>query len=341
VSFQVSTWVPVRTALSRARYAGFATVLGAVLLVANVLLDHNLVTTSGSLQTFSALAPLALLAIAVTPSLLSGHGGIDLSLGPLAGFCTVLIGTYLNAGVLGEQYVVIPAALVMGLGLGLLNGLIVTVGRIQPIVATLGTYLVMVGLADHYQPGSGGTVPAWLGNISGSIVDVAIVAAVVAGWVAMKRTQFFRWLLAVGRDDRTAYTSGISVTAVRTAAYAIGGLIAGVAGLEMTALISASDSTIGPSYTLTSVAAAALGGTSLAGGAGGILGSFVGALDIFLIENLLTLANVSVFALDLVYGAVLVFAVIVNALVSREGLAVLRAYLPLPERGLGEGASVT
>jgi ribose transport system permease protein len=328
----------VRMAVARSRYAWFATLLAIGLLIANAERDPTLLTRNGALQTFSTLAPLLLLAIAVTPSLLSGHGGIDLSLAPFAGFCTVLIGTYLNSGSLGQIYVVVPICLVMGLLLGLGNGLIVTVGRLQPIVVTLGTYLVIVGISEHFQPGSGGTVPGWVTSIYGSWTDVWIVAIVIIVWLLAKRTQSFTWLLAVGRDDRTAYASGISVTTVRTAAYAAGGLIAGVAGLAMVGLISGSDSTIGPNYTLTSVAAAALGGTSLAGGAGGILGSFVGAVDIFFVENLLTLSHLSVFALQLAYGAVLVVAVVVNALIiSGEGLAVLRAYVPFRIGG-GSGA---
>jgi ribose transport system permease protein len=288
------------------------------LLIANVVRDPQMLTSSGALQTFSTFAPLALLAIAVTPSVLSGRGGIDLSLGPYAGFVTVLIGTSFNSGVLGEPYVLIPLVMVIGLGLGLLNGLLVTVVRLQPIIVTLGTYLVISGLASYYSPGSGGTVPSWIDGISGSVTDVVIAGVVVVAWLVWKRTQYFTWLMAVGRDDRPAYVSGISVIRVRTVAYAVGGLIAGVAGLELTALISGADSTVGSSYTLTSIAAVALGGTSLGGGYGGLLGAIVGALNIFFIENLLTLANVSPFALNLVYGVILVVALIINGATARR-----------------------
>jgi ribose transport system permease protein len=321
-------------------YAAFATLVLIGLLIANAVLDPALVTATGFLDAFATFAPLMLLAVAVTPSVLSGHGGIDLSLGPFAGFCTVLIGTYLNTGALGQPYVVVPVVLAMGLLLGLVNGLIVTMGRLQPIVVTLGTYLVVTGLADHYFPGSGGTVPGWVGAISGSWSDVGIVAGVIVVWLALARTHYYRWLLAVGRDDRTAYASGMSVTAVRTTAYVIGGLLAGVAGLLLTALISGSDSTVGPNYTLTSVAAVALGGTSLAGGAGGLLGSAVGALDIFFIENLLTLANVPVFSLSLAYGAILVVAVVINGVVGRQSARLTRGGLRATGANLAAEAGV-
>lgn len=298
-------------------YAAFATLVFVVLLVVNAVIDPSLLSGTGMLDAFSTLAPLALLALAVTPSVLSGRGGIDLSLGPFAGFCTVLIGTYLNTGVLGQSYVVVPIVLGLGVMLGLVNGLLVTVGRLQPIVVTLGTYLIFTGLAEHYAPGSGGTLPGWLDAISGSWSDVVIMLVVVGAWLALARTNYFRLLFAVGRDDRTAYASGVSVTGVRTTAYVIGGLFGGVAGLLLASLIRGAEATVGPSYTLTSIAAVALGGTSLAGGAGGMLGSVMGALDIFFIENLLTLANVPVFSLDLAYGAILVVAVVINSAVGR------------------------
>lgn len=321
MSTRIRSGIIVRLASSmfiRYGYALFATVLLVGLLIVNVIRDPSLLTSSGTLDTFSTLAPLLVLAIAMTPSMLSGHGGIDLSLGPYAGFATVLVGTYLNAGALGSPWVVVPLILAGGLALGLVNGLLVTVVRLQPIIATLGTYLIVSGLAENYAPGSGGTVPAWVTNISGHILDVIIVLCVILIWLIGKRTQFFTWLMAVGHDDRTAYSSGIPVVAVRTAAYAIGGILAGVAGIVLTALISGASSTVGAPYTLTAIAAAALGGTSLAGGSGGLLGAIVGALDIFFIENLITLANVSPFALNLVYGAILVVALIINAAVARR-----------------------
>jgi ribose transport system permease protein len=299
-------------------YAAFAVVMFIGLLAFNFVRDPYLFTRTGALQAFSIVAPLILLALAVTPSVLSGHGGIDLSLGPYAGFVTVLIGIHFNTGILGSPYVVVPLVLILGAALGLFNGLLVTVVRLQPVVVTLATYLALSGLAEYYAPGSGGTVPNWIVNISGTGTDVAIVAIVLVVWQLGKRTHWFTWLMAVGRDDRAAYAAGIPVTAVRTTAYVLGGLLAGVAGITLTALIGGADSTVGPTYTLTAVAAVALGGTSLAGGLGGMLGAVVGALDIFFVENILTIFNVSPFVVNLAYGVILVVALVINAAVSRR-----------------------
>jgi ribose transport system permease protein len=111
---------------------------------------------------------------------------------------------------------------------------------------------------------------------------------------------------------------------VRFIAYVITGLFSGVAGLMVTALIGSADPNIGPTYTLIAIAAVALGGVSLAGGKGGLTGAVIGAIDIFLLQSLLTAFNVSTYVLQVAYGAILVAAVILTALqdrLSRKGAA--------------------
>ena len=115
--------------------------------------------------------------------------------------------------------------------------------------------------------------------------------------------------MTVGSDDRAAYTAGVDVTRVRFIAYVIGGAFAGVAGMSLTALIGSADPNVGPAYTLLAISAAALGGVSLAGGRGGLLGATIGAIDIFLLQSALTFFNVSTFVLQVAYGAILVFAI--------------------------------
>ena len=118
--------------------------------------------------------------------------------------------------------------------------------------------------------------------------------------------------MAVGSDDRAAYTAGVDVTLVRFISYVMTGLFAGFAGLMLTALIGSADPNIGPTYTLIAIAAVALGGVSLAGGRGGCLGAAIGAIDIFLLQSVLTDFNVSTFVLQIAYGVILVLAVIAD-----------------------------
>lgn len=302
-------------------YSAVAVALLAVLLAINGVTDQQMFTTAGIVTATATAVPLVLLAMAVTPSMLTGRGGIDLSLGPLAGFITVLVGTYWHSGPVSEPVLLILLCLGIGGALGALNGAIVTAFRVQPIVVTLGTYLVLSGLAENYAPSNGGTVPAWLeawtGSIGGIPVAVVLVGVVSVAWVLLRRTSYYTWLMATGADDRVAFTTGVKVGRVRILAYALGGSMAGLAGLALTALISGGSSSVGPPYTLVSIAAVALGGTSLAGGRGGVFGSVVGALDIFLIENVLTVLNVSVFGLDIAYGVILIVAILGNAGASR------------------------
>ncbi len=119
--------------------------------------------------------------------------------------------------------------------------------------------------------------------------------------------------MAVGSEDRAAYTSGVNVPLVRFIAYVLAGLFAALAALSLTALIGSGDPIIGPGYTLIAIAAVALGGVSLAGGVGGLTAAFLGAACIFLLQSMLTAFNVSTFVLQAVYGAVLVLAVCLNS----------------------------
>jgi ribose transport system permease protein len=123
--------------------------------------------------------------------------------------------------------------------------------------------------------------------------------------------------MAVGSDDRAAYTAGVPVTKVRFIAYVMTGMLAACAGLMLTALIGSADPNIGPTYTLIAIAAVALGGVSLAGGRGGLTGAAIGAIDIFLLQSVLTAFNVSTYVLQIAYGVVLVVAVIMTALQER------------------------
>lgn len=266
-------------------------------------------------------APLIGAALASAPVILAGRGGIDISVGPVMGLVSAVVikVLYLDAGI-SSAFVLWPAALLIGAGIGAFNGFLATVVRIQPIVSTLGTYLILTGLTLTILPAPIGPAPAWLGAMAGgwSFLPLGIVALL---WWALGRTPFTGQLLAVGSDDRAAYTAGVNVTATRFLAYVITGLLAGAAGMMLTALIGSADPKVGANYTLIAIAAAALGGVSLAGGRGGLLGAAIGAIDIFLLQSLLTAFNVSTYVLQVAYGVILVAAVVLTALQDRKGVA--------------------
>lgn len=296
----------------------FAALLCLVLAIANVTQNPGLLKAGPLAGTLAAAVPLIIGAFAVTPSILSGGGGMDLSVGPLMGFVNVLVVAVLMPWNLGDWWAAVPLLLAVGLIVGALNGWLVAVARLQPIVATLGTFLVLSGINLWLLPTPLGPVPDWFAKLSGQVGGFPLPLVFVAGaaivWLALWRTPFVRTLLAVGGDDRVAYSSGIDVTQLRIIAYAIGGLFAAIAGLALTALIQSADATVGPPFTLQVITAAALGGISLAGGRGGLWGSAFGALTLFLIQNLLTNYGVSVFWQQVVFGVTLIAALVLNAM---------------------------
>jgi ribose transport system permease protein len=299
------------------RTYSFAAVLFAALMIANLATIPQFVSPANIAGTLAVAAPFVLAAIASTPSILSGGGGIDISIGPLLGFANVLFISQLLPHGLGGPLPAIAIILALSAVVGAINGLLVVVVRLQPIVATLGSYLVLSGLALELMPQPGGTAPAWIvrfngtfGHVPGALILVAIPVAL---WLAMQRTAYYRALIAVGGSERSAFSAGVNVALVRCLAYVIGGFFAGFAGLALTALVQSGDPTLGPQYTLIAITAVALGGTSLAGGRGGIAGSILGALSIFLIQNLLSALNVSSYWNQVVYGGILVVSLVINA----------------------------
>jgi ribose transport system permease protein len=216
---------------------------------------------------------------------------------------------------------ILGITLLVGVASGLLNGIMVAIVRVQPIIATLGTYLAYQGITLEMMPMAGGQAPDWLvglANNRGGVFGVPLLlVALGIAWLAFERTAFRRNLLAVGGDARAAYASGVNVAAVRIIAYVIGGILAAIAGLVFTAALGSGDPRVGVPYTLSSIAAVALGGVALSGGRGGMLGSAAAGALLFLIQTLFTLAQVSIFYIQIMYGVILFLALTLNAAAER------------------------
>lgn len=291
-----------------------AALLGALLLLlANVGFQPSIANRGNWAPTVAVAAAFILTSMAQAPAFLSGGGGIDLSVGPLAGLVSVLV--------VKSETSNIAVVLAIALGVGLLSGLIIgfLVGyvRIPPIIATLGAYLFYSGLAIKLLPTPGGKVPSWLTALAGNVGPLPgmwiLFLAVTLLWVALMRTAFRRNLFAVGGDARAAHTAGINVALVRCGAYVLSGVLSATAGLAFLAVLGSADANAAPPYTMISLAGAALGGVSLLGGRGGLLGAAAGGAILFLIQNLLGLAQVSVFSLQIAYGLILLVALALNS----------------------------
>ena len=299
------------------RETGLAAALLFVLLIVNAILNPEWLAPGAWGRVIGLAGPLVAASIASMPSILGGRGGIDVSIGPLMGFINVVIVKTLMTDLgVSSPWIIVVAALVIGAGVGALNGILTTVIRIQPIVATLGTYLVLNGATFTLLPAPAGSAPAWIKSLAGpfSIVPLTGMAAI---WLLIKRFTVYDWLMAVGSDDRACFTAGVPVSLIRFLSYVLGGVFASVAALMLTALIGSADPTLGPTFTLVAISAVALGGVSLAGGRGGFIAAVVGAAAIFLLQSALTYFNVSSFVLRTVYGAILVVSVALNALTNR------------------------
>lgn len=306
----------VNRLIVRAPYSAPAVTATVILLVITSLLNPGFLTRGGWVSAASAAIPFIVLAVAQAPAIISGRGGLDLSLGPAAGLIAVVVAAKVVPTGLDGPLIVLPVAIGMGAAVGLVNGLLVAVARIPPIIATLATYLVYAGAATQLLPSPGGTAPIWLTAVTGTLgplPGVVIVFVILAAlWLGLMATAFRRNLFAIGGNDRAAFASGVNVTATRLCAYVLTGVLAGLAGLLLVAVLGGADATTGPPYTLVSIAGAALGGVSLTGGRGGLLGPAFGGATLFLIQNLLSFIQVSAFTLQIVYGAVVLGAIVLN-----------------------------
>lgn len=292
---------------------GFGGILLIGLLILNLTLNpEGFAPNSWGIQIGMA-APLIAAAMAETPAVLSGRGGLDISVGPAMGFVNaVVVVFFIGVWDFTNPIAIFMIAIFLGASIGVCNGLLSSVIRIQPIVATLGTYLILSGMTTTLVPSPTGTVPEWMHALSGtwSILPLVFIGLC---WLILLNTPYYAALMAIGSDDRAAFTSGINVTLARLLAYVLSGVFTGVAGLSLTALIGSADPNIGGVYTLTALSAVALGGISLAGGRGTMTGAVIGALDIFLLQTALTYFNVSSYVIQIVYGTILVLAVVATA----------------------------
>jgi ribose transport system permease protein len=262
---------------------------------------------------------LALVAMAQTIPVLTG--GLDLSVGMIfimtnSLASTIVIGTPIEAalGVFG----------VVGAGTlaGLVNGAIVVYGRLQPIITTLATGAIYYGIALWIRPIPGGDVKEELADfmtytvfevVPTSLVLLALV--VVMFWIPFRRSVLGRGCYAAGSAEGAAYMSGVRIGQSKLAAYGFAGFLAGIAGLMLTFITYSGEASapIGGTYTLNSIAAVVIGGTSLYGGSGGAIGSIFGAFILRTIDDLLFVFDLPPLWQPLFQGVVLLLAVSMGA----------------------------
>jgi len=261
--------------------------------------------------------PLALATLGQTVVVLTR--GIDLSVGGIVDLANALAAIWLTGSVL-HMIVISIMIVLIGAVAGLINGLLIGLGRLQPIVVTLATLSIFQGLAIRALPQPGGAVPTgytdFLVNTNAPTGLIFLVLAVL-GWMSLRRSRLGVGLFAIGNDEPSAIALGIDAVRTKIAAYAIGGALYGVAGLFLAANATAGDATTGDSYTLTSIVAVVLGGVNLFGGRGSAAGAICGAFITTMIVNILFFAQINPLYQSFYEGLFLIIAVVVGALIGR------------------------
>jgi ribose transport system permease protein len=244
--------------------------------------------------------------------------GIDLSLGPILGLCGVVAALLVTSGY--SLPISIGAALLIGMGFGLLNGVLIAVAAMPPFVVTLGVFGIAQSIATVLTKGDSVTnLPPYFrwfndGVFIGVPVPIwATVVAFVVTWLLLYRTKFGRYTFAIGGNRRALILSGTRVNLYHIAVYVFAGLLAGVASFIMTARMNAAHPTIGVGIEFDAIAAVILGGTSFEKGRGGIAGTVLGALAVGVLRNGLNLIGVGTEWQVAIVGIVIISAVGLDA----------------------------
>ncbi len=307
--------------------------LGALvaLTAALTLLSGDFLTTDNLLNVGVQAAVTAILAFGVTFVVVSA--GIDLSVGSVAALsATVLAWSATTEGL--PVWLAVLLALATGAACGLVSGALVAYGRLPPFIATLAMLSVGRGLALVLADGSPIGFPSsvsGLGDTLGGWLPVPVLVMAAAGLltaVVLGRTFLGRGLYAIGGNEEAARLSGLPVRRQKAAVYALSGLFAAVAGIVLAARLDTAQPTAGQGYELDAIAAVVIGGASLSGGVGTASGTLVGALILAVLRNGLNLLSVSAFWQQVVIGAVIALAVLLDTARRRAG-----APAPVPGAG--------
>jgi ribose transport system permease protein len=259
--------------------------------------------------------------LAVGQTLVILTAGIDLSVGSGLALANVLAAGLM---VWGEVPIPIAAAICLAVGalVGLLNGVLITQGRLQPFVATLAMMMIARGVARWYsrnQPITG--LPEPFSRLNGTVADFPVPAMVFIGvvilaWLVLTYTGFGRRVYAVGGNEEAARLSGVRVGLVKVAVYMICGATTALAGLLHTAKINVGHPAEGIGFELDAIAAVVLGGTDLMGGRGNVVWTLAGALTLQVITNILLLKNCRPAIAQVIKGSVIVAAILLGRLID-------------------------
>ncbi|MBN2010775.1 ribose ABC transporter permease [candidate division KSB1 bacterium] len=300
----------------------FGTLLGLLILcIVLWILSPYFLTVSNLLNIAQQTSINAIIAVGMTFVIITA--GIDLSVGSILAFSGVVLASILRIGL------PLPLAIFAGLGVGmvcgLLNGLLITYGKLPPFISTLGMMSVARGAALLYS--SGRPISGFSGSLrflaTGEIlyiptpVVIMIVVYLIAHFI-LTRTKFGRYTYAIGGNEEASVLSGVNVKLNKAMVYGICGMLSGLAAVILTARLNSAQPIAGIMYELDAIAATVIGGTSLMGGEGTIFGTLIGAFIMGVLRNGLNLLGVSSFIQQIVIGSVIIIAVLVDMALKRQ-----------------------
>ncbi|MEQ3494869.1 ribose ABC transporter permease [Vibrio sp. SSH13-20] len=289
------------------------------LIVVVSFLNPNFFTVDNILNILRQTSVNAIIAVGMTLVILTA--GIDLSVGSVLALCGAFAASMIALEV--PVLIAVPTALFAGAALGAISGIIIAKGKVQAFIATLVTMTLLRGVTMVYTDGrpisTGFTNTAdafaWFGTGYALGIPVPVWLMVIvfaAAWYLLNHTRFGRYVYALGGNESATRLSGINVDRVKIGVYAICGMLAALAGIIVTSRLSSAQPTAGMGYELDAIAAVVLGGTSLMGGKGRIMGTLIGALIIGFLNNALNLLDVSSYYQMIAKAVVILLAVLVD-----------------------------
>lgn len=259
----------------------------------------------------------ALIAFGMTFVILTG--GIDLSVGSILALASAIMAHVITTGM--DPVLAIFLAAIIGIVLGALNGIVIAYGKVAPFIATLAAMTIYRGATlvfTNGNPISGLTFNKWFSGFGqGDFLGLPVPAITMFVtffilWFVLQKTTLGRHTYAVGGSEKVSFIAGIKINRIKIFAYALTGMLSALAGAIITARLNSAQPTAGMGYELDAIAAVVLGGTSLSGGKGKILGTLIGALIIGTLNNGLNILDVSSFYQQVIKGAVILLAVLAD-----------------------------
>ena len=267
-------------------------------------------------------AAMTLMLAATGQTIVLIRGGIDLSIGGMISLGTVIAATQFGTDPLS---IVLWSCIILAIGfaVGAVNGLLISILKLQPFLVTLASWSILNGVAMLILPTDGGAVPGWWVGLSyaqllGLTTPVWMLIALIVFWYWFRATRVGVTIQAAGSNEKSSFLSGVSITRVNVITYGLSGLFAAAAALYLTTQTGAGSPTIGKDYILPSVAAAVIGGVSLFGGRGNLLGTVIGAFILTLIGNLVFVLHVSSYWQPVMSGAILLVAVLASSMAEKS-----------------------